>query len=38
MKTTIDLNTLRLVLLFHRVGKKRYAVTNRGFTGLEQWK
>lgn len=35
---TINLNSVKLVLMFHRNGKLRYAVTNRGFTGLEQWK
>lgn len=34
----IPLNSVKLVLKMYRFGHKRYAVSNRGYTGLEQWK
>ncbi len=33
----IRLSAVKLVLLASRGGLKRYAVSGRGYTGLEQW-
>lgn len=34
---TIRLSAVRLVLFARRGGFKRYAVSGRGYVGLEQW-